>query len=174
MVNVKIMGAEELIRDLNEFANQTEDKCNKLIDGLLKEGEKKASSKFGSAIYSGNNDVKVRTEKENLKGSIIAEGDSVAFIEFGTGVFNASHPLQSEVSGIVAHGTYGKGRGSNLKGWIYRGEQGNGSAVPVLGRDKKPQEGKWRTFGEPANKCMYDTALELEQLIEPMAKEIFK
>ena len=147
----------------------------KFIRLMAQRGVEIAQVNFNNAIYAGVNDVQVRFTEKKLKNryraTVIAEGEAVAFIEFGTGITQADNPMErSEVvkGNIVPHGWYGKGMGANPKGWIYNGQPGNAPDTYEI----KP--GVVRTRGNPANSSLWNAKNQLEQEIAKCIKEAFQ
>ena len=123
-----------------------------------------ARVKFTNAMYAGKNDVEVEVKRvSSTHYQVIASGETVLFIEFGTGINN---PELVEPSGLTyQHGTYGKGHGADPNGWVYVGEQGN-AGQPI-------REGVYRTYGNPPAKAMYYAAKDMKAEIYTIAKEVF-
>ena len=128
-------------------------------------GVQTAKLHFFEALYDGINDAEVTSEKRWNGYVVKANGNSVLFIEFGTGVhYPDSHP---EPHGM-AHGTYGKGYGKNDY-WFYTVMPGNAGGERADGRLNTTI-----THGNPANMPMYTTVKELEQELPRMVKEVFE
>lgn len=92
-----------------------------------------ASIQFSRAIYNGTNDVSVRVDDTGSVAVIYAEGESVAFIEFGAGItYGYGHPLAGELG--VGPGTYpeGKGHWDNPGGWWYAHGQHSYGNPPAM------------------------------------------
>lgn len=138
----------------------------KLLRALGKEGVSYATARYGSAWYDGVNDVMVSMPEvvvdygsNSATLTITATGESVLFIEFGTGVYygDDAEVRSALISGdVVGRGEYGKRRGSRMT-WVYRDADGQ----------------KVFTHGNPSNACLYDTRKYLESKITTLAKEIF-
>jgi hypothetical protein len=89
-------------------------------------------------------------EKRDGGYAVMANGQAVLFIEFGSGLIGFGHP---EPHGM-GPGTYpGKGHWNDPNGWYYA-------------------HGK-KSHGNPPNMPMYTTVKELEQELERMVKEVF-
>ena len=86
-VTLSEAGIDRAIRELEKYERQVEDRCQKLVDRLVQMGIPVARANFSSAAYDGTNDVTVRSETDGTYTAIVAEGNAVLFIEFGTGVF---------------------------------------------------------------------------------------
>lgn len=117
-------------------------------------GATAASIQFSRAIYSGTNDVSVRVDDTGSVAVIYAEGESVAFIEFGSGAtYGYGHPQAGEFG--VGPGTYpeGKGHWDDPDGWYYA-------------------HGK-HTFGNPPAMAMYAAVQEMTEQLTMIAKEVF-
>ena len=130
---------DRAISELKRYKQEFLKREKQLLEGLAKIGLKEASVRFTTAMYDGTNDVSVRLDETNNGYAIVAEGQAVAFIEFGAGVYhNPSEPYPNpRPSGIVGIGEYGKGRGKQ-KAWGYKDEndelvitRGNPAAMPM-------------------------------------------
>ena len=113
-----------------------------------------ASIQFSRAIYNGTNDVTVRVDDTGSVAVIYAEGQSVAFIEFGSGVkYGYGHPQAGEFG--TGPGTYpdGKGNWDNPKGWWYGDSQ--------------------HTYGNPPAQAMYSAVQRMTEQITTIAREVF-
>ena len=156
------------IRQLKQYTDGIGRKTEELRRRLASEGYLIAEQEFGSAIYDGTNDVSVELMDEQNKLIIRASGETVMFIEFGTGVtFQTYHPKREEV-GVGDVGTFGHGLGRLNGGWRYRGEPGtNGTPDP-----KHP--GYIHTYGNPANMPMYNASKEIRSRVLEIAREVFR
>jgi hypothetical protein len=112
-----------------------------------------ASIQFSRAIYNGSNDVSVRVDDTGSVAVIYAEGESVAFIEFGAGIrYGYGHPQAGEHG--MGPGTYpGKGHWDNEKGWWY----GHGQ----------------HSYGNPPAMAMYDAVQKMTEELTRIAREVF-
>lgn len=118
-------------------------------------GASVASIQFSRAIYSGSNDVTVRVDNTGSVAVIYAEGESVAFIEFGSGAkYGYGHPNAGEFG--VGPGTYpdGKGHWDDPDGWYYAHGQ--------------------HTFGNPPAMAMVKAVQEMAEQLTTIAREVFK
>jgi hypothetical protein len=116
-----------------------------------------ASIQFSRAIYNGSKDVTVRVDDTGSKAVIYAEGESVAFIEFGSGIkYGYGHPMAAELGmgpGTWSDGPEGKGHWDNEKGWWYGDSQ--------------------HTYGNPPAMAMYKAVQEITENITTIAREVF-
>ena len=155
----------EAIRAVDTYKDGLKSKCHEFLRRLSELGVNTADVHFRSAQYDGVNDVVTYSKWENDKTvMVIAKGDAVTFIEFGSGVMYAdNHPLASSMG--MERGGYGEGRGSQ-RTWGYYGEPGtngrvHGDKCLVL------------THGNPASRAMYEASKEMRQRIMEIAKEVF-
>ena len=113
-----------------------------------------ASIQFSRAIYNGAKDITVRVDDTGSVAVIYAEGEAVAFVEFGAGIrYGYGHPQAGELG--VGPGTYpdGKGHWDNEKGWWY----GHGK----------------HSYGNPPAMAMYGAVQRMTEEITKIAKEVF-
>lgn len=162
------LGATEIqraIRETQKYKQGFIQKAKELNERLAVIGASVARVEFSQALYAGDNDVDVSVEVYDGGAKVIASGNATIFIEFGGGLINPEHPQSAEFG--FSHGTYGKGKGANPKGWVYKGEQGN-AGKPIQGR-----EGVYRTMGNPPAMAMYKAAREIEQSVRQAVREVF-
>lgn len=162
MISINFDGLQTFEKSLEGFAEDVAKKGDKLCEELAELGREVADIRFRDAVYSGVNDVDVQAEKTDDGYSVIAEGTSVLFIEYGTGINTAPHTIP-----VYERGGYGQGKGKN-KGWVYYGEAGTN------GSPSKSKPGKVYTKGDPANECMYSAAEEMHDNVTRIAKEVFE
>ena len=168
-VELNPQSIDDAIRKLESYASNLERKAQTLCERLGAMGYEIASSGFGSAQYDGTNDVSVELINDDSKLLIKASGETVMFIEFGTGVHNAEHPMQGDIPGIVGHGQYGHGFG-RLESWRYPKAHGYGTN----GVDDPRHPGYVITHGNPANMPMYNAKQEIRTQVISIAKEVFR
>ena len=158
-VNLTEQGIDKLIRELDKYERWIEKKTQELVERLAEEGAQIARFGFDIAVYDGVKDVDVRWESrgENT-AAVIATGNAVLFIEFGSGVtLGYGHP---EPEGY-GPGTYpGKGHWDDPNGWY-------------LPKSVQAETGIKRSFGNPPAMAMYNARKELEQRLKEIAQEVF-
>ena len=143
------------INEVRKYQRWVEDKENELRVRLASVGATVASIQFRRAIYSGTNDVSVRVDDTGSVAVIYAEGEAVAFIEFGAGnTLGHGHPQAGEFG--MGPGTYpsDKGLWNNPKGWWYGHSQ--------------------HTYGNPPAMAMYQAVQAMTEKITTIAKEVFR
>lgn len=177
MFQIQVDGLDAVIRRLENLVDSLETKKKDFLQRLADIGVDTASVLFKNAEYDGDNDVKVAppTWIDDNTIAVQASGNSVLFIEFGTGVSFPEHPQADEFG--YYHGMYGKGKGMNVKGWIYEGKQGT-HGMPVAIKDKEGRviglkDGVWRTFGNPPARAMYEASKEMRRQMLDIAREVF-
>lgn len=150
---------EAAAQELRRYAEWVERKETELITKLAERGKAVASVKFASAKYDGTNDVSVRVDSTGSVAVIYAEGEAVAFIEFGSGAKEGyGHPQADELG--LGPGTWstneelgGKGHWDNPNGWYYK-------------------HGK-KSHGNPPAMAMYDAVQAMTAEITTIAREVF-
>lgn len=124
---------------------------------LAQIGATVASIQFSRAIYNGSNDVTVRVDDTGSVAVIYAEGESVAFIEFGSGAkYGYGHPQAGQFG--VGPGTYpeGKGHWNDPNGWWIPKDKGGG-----------------HSYGNPPAMAMYNAVQAITEQITTIAREVF-
>lgn len=142
------------IGEVKNYRRSLDQKGRMLAKRLAEIGCKVARIRFTNAAYDGMNDVTVSVEETKNGYVIVAKGESVAFIEFGTGVYNPEHPMGAELGMI--HGTYGQGKGKR-KAWGYYDDAGQ---LHI-------------TRGNSPAMAMYAADREILQQVSRIAKEVF-
>ena len=145
---------EAAAKEMHRYADWVSQKEAELRSRLASLGATVASIQFSRAIYSGTNDVSVRVDDTGSVAVIYAEGESVAFIEFGAGAtYGYGHPMAAELG--VGPGTYpeGKGHWDNPKGWWYAHGQ--------------------HTYGNPPAQAMLAARDAMVSDITSIAREVF-
>jgi len=158
---------DKLIKGVNAYKARINQRIKILIEKLAVYGAYIARIEFSNAFYAGDNDVEIEVINETNRSIILAKGEAVGFIEFGTGIANPDHPLKSEL-GIPSHGTYGQGKGKQ-KAWAYYGKQG------TAGRYLKttPKGDLYLTQGNPPAQAMYTASREIRDRLPGLIKEVF-
>lgn len=154
MVSLTTESVNEAIKELRRYKRWVQDKERELRIRLAQIGATVASIQFARAIYNGTNDITVRVDNTKSVAVIYAEGESVAFIEFGSGAkYGYGHPQAGEFG--TGPGTYpeGKGHWDDPKGWYYAPGQ--------------------HSFGNPPAMAMYNAVQEMTEQLTQIAKEVF-
>ena len=144
-------------QELRRYASWVEQKETELRSRLASRGATVASIQFARAVYNGVNDVSVRVDDTGSVAVIYAEGESVAFIEFGSGErYGSGHPLAGQFGfgpGTWSEGPDGKGHWNDPKGWWY----GHGQ----------------HSYGNPPAMAMVSARDAMVEDITQIAREVF-
>lgn len=147
------------IKKLEQYEKEFNAKETEFIRRLTEIGVSVAEAGFSIADYDGVNDVLIAETQNGPRAAIIAYGETVGFIEFGTGVkFREYNSSDTEFT-PPPHGSYGKGKGANPKGWYF--SQGEGAA----GR---------HTFGNPPAEVMLTARDVMIERVVRVAREVWK
>ena len=147
------------IKKLERYEKEFKAKEAEFVRRLMEIGVSVAETGFALADYDGINDVLIAETQNGARAAIIAYGTTVGFIEFGTGVKFREYDSSSTEFTPPAHGTYGKGKGANPKGWYF--SQGEGAA----GR---------HTYGNPPAEAMLAARDVMVERITRIAREVFQ
>lgn len=162
----------DAVSAIDSYRQEIESKCKQVLERMKDEAVRTAESGYASALYTGVNDASVYIiDLDEFSFEVDAEGTSVLFIEFGTGILNPDDPIaRADLqvnTGIVSHGEWGKGHGADPEGWTYRGARGTAPNTYHLGGNA------FHTIGHPANSVIHHTKIKLDEEYEKIAKEVF-
>ena len=167
-VRLSDAGLRDAERQIQEYKTTLNKKAQEFAKALADKGLDVAKVRFANAQYAGSNDVSCHVEQNGAACSIIAEGKSVAFIEFGTGVMHSAYGGELP-DGVGEHGTYGKENGER-KRWYYYGDPGN-AGTPVKEVDGKGQLNY--TSGNDAAMAMWGAVEEMASQVEATWREVW-
>lgn len=149
---------DSAIKQLQEYKKDFLAKEKIFVKRLAEIGVSVASTGFAVADYDGINDVTVRLEWNGNKATVIAEGETVGFIEFGTGIRFPEWDNSGMDYTPPKHGTYGKGHGARPKGWYF-----------------KPGEGAVQhTFGNQPAEAMRTARDVMIEKVTQIAREVWR
>lgn len=175
--DLSVKGIEKLKKDLLSYKNNIlQDKVKLLAQLLAEKGVEiaKANVTRLDAIFTGELLNSIHTQNGGgTKGTaifyVVADSEHAIYVELGTGMVGASKPYPGKLPVIYAQGKtirpatediYVRGELYIKKGeyfWTYIGEDGK---VHI-------------TKGMPSRPFMYETSLELMNLVVSTAKEVF-
>lgn len=154
----------KLIRDIDEYTEDLEAKREEIARRLAEMWANTASADYATAQYDGPRDVSVEVVPTEGGYTIQVSGESVLFIEFGTGITysGTQHPMAGEYG--MGPGTWepkhyqkkGVANWENPAGWYLPKEKGGG-----------------KTYGNPPSMTVYKTGIEVRNAIERIAREVF-
>lgn len=104
-------GTKKLLAKLDNISNAVKVEVPNKVDEEVQRRTEGAQSGFDSAYYHGHRDVSVESFRRDDEWSIVASGESVLFIEFGTGIIYPhtspiDHPYNYPGSWSVEHGQF--------------------------------------------------------------------
>lgn len=134
-------------------------KEQEFVRRLAEIGVRVAKAGFSTADYDGINDVSVSMVQTKNGYSVVASGETVGFIEFGTGVKNPEWDNTDMDYTPPKHGTYGKGQGKNPRGWWFKQNEG--------GRAR-------HTYGNPPAEAMRTARDEMVERVAHIAREVWR
>ena len=148
------------IKELKRYKKWVREKEKELRQRLSMIGASVASIEFSRAVYDGTNDVSVRVEDDGNRATIYAEGQSVLFIEFGSGAkYGYGHPeadwLGYGPSSWSINGQLGgKGHWDDPKGWWFNSGE--------------------HSFGNPPAMAMVHARDEIVEQLTQIVRGVFK
>ena len=149
---------DKAVREIRDYSKWVKRKTGNLLWRLAEMGAVNVSLGFSRAVYTGNKDVQINIRDTDKPNTLIIEanGEAVAFVEFGAGVtYGYGHPNPTLNGEAMGPGTYpsDKGHWDDPKGWYIPGGE--------------------HTYGNPPNMPMYQTASELRRDLARIAREVF-
>jgi hypothetical protein len=147
---ISVGNIDDAVEKLRKYAKWVEWKEAELVTKLAERGMRVAAVNFDFALYDGVNDVTVRVDDRDGSAVIYAEGEAVAFIEFGSGAsMGYGHTTAGEHG--LGPGTWstneelgGKGHWDDPNGWYYKhGKKSHGNPpamAMVAARDAMVEE----------------------------------
>ena len=121
-------------------------------------GVRVATAGFALADYDGTNDVSVNLISTDNGYSVVASGETVGFIEFGTGVRYLNYNSSEIPYTPPPRGSYGKGHGKNPKGWYFSPHPG---AIQ-------------HTYGNPPAEAMLEARNTMIERVIQVAEEVWR
>lgn len=147
------------IKMLKQYENDFLRKEAEFIRRLKEIGVSVATAGYASADYDGVNDVLVAETQNGNRAAVIAYGQTVGFIEFGTGVKYPEWSGENTTFTPPRHGTYGKGKGANPHGWFFKQHEGAGAR---------------HTYGNPPAEAMLTARDRMVESVIQIAREVWR
>lgn len=167
-VRLSDAGLRDAERQIQEYKATLNRKARALAFRLSWLGLEVAKIRFANAQYAGSNDVKCHINQKDKTCTIVAEGKSVAFIEFGTGAHHNGYGGELP-PGVGAHGSYGQGKGAGRR-WYYYGDPGNSGTYV----DTVPGKGQLNyTDGNEPAMAMWGAVEEMASQVEATWREVW-
>ena len=150
---------EKAIKQLEQYKHDFRAKEELFIKRLAEIGVSIAQTGFSTADYDGENDVQVSMTQSGTKATVTAFGETVGFIEFGTGVKFPEWDNSDMDYTPPKHGTYGKGQGKNPHGWYFKTSDGARAR---------------HTYGNQPAEAMRTARDEIIERVIQIAREVWK
>ena len=148
---------DRMLQQIRTYTDELQVKAKKLCEQLAYLGATGASLGFSQAFYVGNKDFSVSVEETEGGYNILANGDTILFLEFGAGIkYGYGHPLAGDFG--YGPGTYPPTDPKNPH-W----DDPNGWYIP----------GGEKSYGNPPHMPMYNAAQEIKREVERVAREVF-
>ena len=158
-------GLDELIQALDDYPKWLEQKAEELSKRLAEMGALNAEFYYSGALYAGNTDCRIEvTRTGEYSYQVLAEGESVLFIEFGAGAKHGyGHPEAKQAGmgpGTWPDKHYRVGKDGKL---IANWENPSGWFTP---------DGI-HTYGNPPAAFMYRSVKDLKESLKSVIQEVF-
>lgn len=149
-----ITGVNDTIAALKRVVSAR--RAKKIVDDLAEIGKQTAKGLYDIADYDGDRDTVV--DVKGIKGgkAVVASGESVLFIEYGSGLIGYGHPEPLQ---------YGPGTWSDSEKGKHHWNDPNGWHIPGTGQ---------RTYGNPPAMAMYQAGKEIKRNIPRVVRESFR
>lgn len=158
--------------------------AREITEALAVEGVRLANINFTDAEYAGTKNIDTidfKLSDDGKSATVFADGESVLFIEFGTGILrrDAYEERQDivESNDLWSHGMY-KGRrshGMSIHGWFYPAYRGDGGEHRPGGTSKSYKKSTMlHTYGNDANSSMWEARHTLELRYAGIVLKAFK
>lgn len=158
----------EAIRRVKQYEKEFAAKEREFIRRLAEIGVSVATTGFNLADYDGTKDVQVVMRQSGSRAVVIAKGETVGFIEFGTGVKFREYNSTGLEFKPPAHGTYGEGKGANPGHWWFNPGHINPSDKDLGGATAV------HTYGNPPAEAMLSARNEMIERVVAIAREVWK
>lgn len=193
-VRVSKSNLTNLIKDLERYTTVLKKNGNKIVKQMAEFGAEEARMNFEDAEYDGVKDFVVNVKPRNNGGYMItAGGESVWFLEYGTGMFTGEDYPGPLPPGAV-RGSYGRGQGAKEYWYFYSKEEPELTATGSIAmgthkvvkgtlnkrniekmklvEEKYPKDNSYITNGNPPCAAMYHAREAMEDEFKFLAQEI--
>lgn len=166
-----LSGLKNFTTKLANYGGINKNFKGKLVKEIVEEGKWIAMSEYGS---SGVTSVNVKsTYNKNGEGTISAEGQGVAYIEFGTGTQgqNSNYPREKLPTQTIEFESP-KGSPQSTQGWEYNYDNDQTKVKDEEGNVRGWYFNGQFTDGRKAGMQMYRTSKELRSKLPSIAKKV--
>ena len=122
-----IKSINKALKQIEVYRLEFELKEQEFVRRLAEIGVSVATTGFALADYDGTKDVVVSMNQTGTQATVVASGQTVGFIEFGTGVRYPEWDNSGMDYTPPEHGSYGKGKGASPHGWWFTAGGGGAS-----------------------------------------------
>ena len=147
------------IKQIEVYRLEFELKEQEFVKRLAEIGVSVATTGFALADYDGTKDVVVSMNQAGTQATVIASGQTVGFIEFGTGVRYPEWDSSGADYTPPEHGSYGKGKGASPHGWWFTAGGGGASQ---------------HTYGNMPAEAMLTARDRMIEKVIQVAREVWK
>lgn len=159
VVSLSTSGITQLQKELRDYKRWQRQKASELAGKLAELGVRTATIRFNAVDYVGVRDAVVTAEPTATGYVVRADGKSVLFLEFGTGLHGYGHmeDRQFEMGpGTWSDGPDGKGHWDDPRGWW----------LPK-------SAGGWHTYGNRPASAMYEARKTILRELPRIVREVF-
>ena len=153
-----IKSINKALRQIEVYRQDFERKEQEFVRRLAEIGLSVARTGFQLADYDGEKDVVVSMNQTGTQATIVASGQTVGFIEFGTGIRYPEWSGDNTDYTPPEHGTYGKGKGKNSHGWWFTASAGSSQ----------------HTYGNMPAEAMLTARDRMVERVVRIAREVWK
>ena len=147
------------LKQIQKYKKDFLAKEQEFVRRLAEIGVRVAGAVYSAADPEGEHQLSVFLEKNGNGYVVKAEGATIGFLEFGTGVKNREWNNTGLDYTPPAHGTYGKGHGKNPWGWWFNSEE---YGVTM------------HTYGNPPAEAMLAARNEIIERVTQIAREVWQ
>ena len=152
-----ISEAQEALRN---YPKDFETKLDEFTRRLAEIGVAVAEIDYATSVDNYESSGITVSLQDNGDGySVLAKGEIVGFLEFGTGIRNREWDNTGMEYTPPAHGTYGKGQGKNPWGWWFYPNEGAAAQ---------------HTYGEPPVEAMRWARDQMIENVARIAREVWR
>lgn len=126
---------------------------------LAEIGVQVAGDIYSVSDIDGGHEFSVYLQKNSNGYSVIAEGRTIGFLEFGTGIRNPEWHGEGLEYTPPPHGSYGKGHGKQPYGWWFKSQE-YGVAM--------------HTYGNPPAEGMLTARNQMVEQVTRIAREVWR
>ena len=153
-----IKSINSALKQIEVYQREFEVKEQEFVKRLAEIGLSVARTGYQVADYDGEKDVVVSMNQAGTQATIVASGQTVGFVEFGTGVKYPEWSGNNVDFTPPPHGSYGKGKGKNPHGWWFTAGAGASQ----------------HTYGNMPAEAMLTARDRMIEQVTRIAREVFK